>query len=86
MATTMLESIPPERKAPRGTSERSLKRTASSINPASCLTAVDSSRELFGANVMSQYFEIVRVSFSYIAKCPGGSLDMPSKIVRGEGT
>src|SRR3990172_3034894 len=88
IATTALESTPPDKNAPSGTSEMSRTRTASrnrSINSAFA------SASLIGpvvANGKSQYSRGVGNGRprSIRKVCAGGSLKTSRKAVRGSGT
>ena len=88
IATTALESTPPERNAPKGTSDirRSLtdsrKRSINS-SPASCW--VGAGPTLKGTSQYSTGVEAALPRFR-LSVCPGESLYTPLKIVRGSGT
>ena len=88
LATTALESTPPDRKTPSGTSLSRRKRTASR-RPARTVAAL-SSREARGPVVATaagscQYRRCVSRPSASLAVCAGGSFRIESKIERVAG-
>src|SRR5262245_49149572 len=82
-ATIELESMPPERNAPSGTSAMSCRSTAvwSADLNASAASASVQSRSCTSA--ASQYRCTVACPSRYFRKCAGGTLCTPLSIVRG---
>src|SRR5262249_27728949 len=81
--TTALESIPPLKNAPSGTSLINLTLTASAINSRVVSTAVCSSSRALGVKGKSQYREVVMRPRSKVSVWAAGSFTMPLNIVLG---
>ena len=88
IATTALESTPPDRKAPSGTSAIMRRRTDSFIRSTSSSIAPASSFTATGVNGMSQYCRGNARAWPRLSVSvnPGGSLYARLKMVRGSGT
>ena len=88
MATTALESTPPERNAPSGTSAMSRNLTDSRRRLMSSSAASRSVIRANGANGTSQYSHRRRGRHALPQgeRAPGGSLNTFLNIVRGSGT
>ena len=85
-ATTELESMPPLRNAPSGTSAISRRRTASLKRPANCSMASVSLRLLFAEKCTCQYGSTVIWPACQTRRWPGGSFFKLRYAVVGAGT
>ena len=88
LATTALESIPPEMKTPRGTSLSSRSRTASrSSSRTRCASSSGAGRAApaAGGGGSSQYRRTRSRPSSRTAVWPGGSFATPARIERSAG-
>jgi hypothetical protein len=88
VATTALESTPPERKAPRGTSEMSRKRTDSRSRVVSSAHASSRESEFATVKRTSQYSRGAGNGWPrrMHSVCAGGSLRACLKMQRGSAT
>ena len=88
VATTALESTPPERNAPSGTSEIMRRRIDSSSRRFSSSQASGSVIGLSSVKRTSQYSTGSGSGWPRltVSRCAGGSLRVPVKMVRGSAT
>src|SRR5262249_57049422 len=85
-ATTALESIPPERKAPSGTSDIRRTRTASCKSWMLRSAASSSLMLVLLAKFKDQYCSMLTSPSCQISRQPGSSFCTPRKAVIGPGT
>src|SRR5581483_3385940 len=85
-ATTVLESIPPLRNAPSGTSLSSRRETALQMSRlSSSAYSVTEAGFSSGAYGRSQYCRIVDAPSFHVRTCARGTFRIPAKIERGAG-
>ncbi len=77
VAVTAVESMPPLRKQPSGTSLAMRSRTASSSRRLISLRQVGTSTVGSGWEGMSQYRRVAILSWVTVSACAGGSLATP---------
>ena len=91
MATTVAESVPPDKNAPIGTSAIMRPRTASRSNSSSVVAASSADRSTRGGCETTSVKRQNGVTFgsppdASVRIEPGGSFCTPRKIVAGAGT